>query len=305
MNQLDQWNHAYGIDGQVNFTLGKGDMPIVMIDNALAQASIALQGAHVLGFQAKGEAPLIWMSEDAVYGPAKSLRGGIPICWPWFGPHATDESMPAHGCARTNDWQPIASKANSDGSILVSFELIESDCTKDLCAHPLNVKLHLTVGTHLNLALETTNLGGSSFTLGQALHTYFNVGDVRETSIEGFDGKEYIDKVKSAGDYGVHKVQQGAIEIASEVDRIYLNTAKCCEIIDPVLERKIIISSEGSASTVVWNPWIEIATKMGDLGADGYLNMLCVESTNAATDVIELATGATHRLVADYSSQAL
>jgi len=305
MTDLAQWNETYGIADQLKFTAGKGDLPIVVIENDLAHASIALQGAHVLSFQANGEAPLIWMSEDAKFVPGKSLRGGIPICWPWFGPHATDESMPAHGCARTNNWKPVASAQNDDGSTSVSFELMQTEKTKALCSHPLNVQLHLTVGTHLHLILETTNLGDTSFTLGQALHTYFQVGDVSKASIDGFEGKEYIDKVKSQGDYGVHKIQQGPINIASEVDRIYLNTGKRSEIIDPVLKRKIIIACEGSASTVVWNPWIDIATRMGDLGPDGYLKMLCVETTNAADDLIELAAGATHRLVADYSSQAL
>jgi len=305
MTDLAIWNETFGITGQVKFIQGQSDLPIVVIENSLAHASIALQGAHLLSFQATGEAPLIWMSEDASYAPASSLRGGIPVCWPWFGPHATDESMPAHGCARTNNWKPVSSASNEDGTISMSFELIQTEKTKALCSHPLNVQLHVTVGAHLHLALETTNLGDSSFTLGQALHTYFHVGDVRKASIDGFDGTAYIDKVKSGGDYGVHKIQQGAIRIASEVDRIYLNSGKRCEIIDPVLKRKIIIACEGSASTVVWNPWIDIANKMGDLGHDGYLNMLCVETTNAADDVIELAAGATHRLVADYSSQAL
>jgi len=305
MRDLAQWNETYGISGKLKFSFGKGDLPIVEIANDLAHASIALQGAHVLSFQATGEEPLIWMSEDANYGPGKSLRGGIPICWPWFGPHATDESMPAHGCARTNSWKPVSSAQNDDGSTSISFELIQTEKTKALCSHPLNVQLHVTIGTHLLLALETTNLGESPFTLGQALHTYFQVGDVSKASVEGFDGTEYIDKVKSGGDYGVHKIQQGAITIASEVDRIYLNSGKCCEIIDPILQRKIIIACEGSASTVVWNPWIDIATRMGDLGADGYLEMLCVETTNAADDLIELAAGATHRLVADYCSEGL
>jgi len=305
MTELATWNERFGITGQVEFVQGQGDMPVVVIANDLAQASIALQGAHVLDFQTAGESPLIWMSEDVVHAPGKSLRGGIPICWPWFGPHTADESMPAHGFARTNNWKPITSKANNDGSTLVTFELIQKEKTKALCSHPLNVQLHVTVGAHLHLALETTNLGDTPFTLGQALHTYFQVGDVRETSIEGFDGGEYIDKVKSAGDYGVHKIQQGVIKVESEVDRIYLNSGNRCEIVDPVMQRKIIISSEGSASTVIWNPWIDIANQMGDLGLDGYLNMLCVETSNAADDVIELAAGATHRLVADYSSQAL
>jgi len=298
---LDQYNESYGIDGVLSFVQGQGDMPVAEIKNDLAQASIALQGAHVLGFQAKGQEGLIWMSPEASFAEGKSLRGGIPVCWPWFGPHTSDSSKPGHGPARTTPWQPIGSKANTDGSTRVSFEMLQSPVTAELCGHALRVRLHVNVGMSLNIELETTNLGEEPFTLGQALHTYFQVGDVRQARIEGLENCTYIDKM----DAGKRKQQQGAVEISSETDRIYLATASRCAILDPVMNRKIIISSTGSASTVVWNPWIETAQKMGDLGSDGYLNMLCVEATNAADDVVDLAAGATYCLVAGYSGEAL
>ncbi|MDQ6998667.1 MAG: D-hexose-6-phosphate mutarotase [Mariprofundus sp.] len=301
MGNLEQMNNDFGIDGQVTFLAGKGGMPMVEIGNALGDASVALQGAHVLNFQAKGQQPLIWMSDEATHAPGKSLRGGVPICWPWFGPHATDASLPGHGPARTVDWKPVESVALSDGRNKVSFEMIENDKTRAACAHPLRVRLHITVGSSLLLEMETTNLGDSTFTLGEALHTYFLVGDVREAQIKGLDGSIYIDKM----DGSVRKEQNGAVAISGEVDRIYLDTGVKSEIIDPVMARKIIIKCSGSASTVVWNPWVATANKMGDLGPDGYLNMLCVETVNAADDVVALAAGATHRMIADYSSQAL
>ena len=301
MTTLAQYNASYGIEGQLRFIQGKGDMPTVEISNDLAQASIALQGAHVLGFQAKGQAPLIWMSPDATFAVGKSLRGGIPVCWPWFGPHVSESSFPGHGPVRTCDWQATASSSNDDGSTSVSFAFIPTEASRQQFGDDVSVHLHVTVGTALHLKLETTNGGDSDFTLGQALHTYFNVGDVRQASIQGLDSCSYIDKMDGAS----VKQQAGAVEITSETDRIYLNTSSQCEIIDPVLSRKIIIASEGSASTVVWNPWIETANKMGDLGTDGYLNMLCVETANAADDVIQLAAGDRHRLSATYSSQAL
>ncbi len=299
--ELEQWNDSYAIDGELRFIRAKGDMPVAEISNKLAQASIGLQGAHVLDFQAKGQAPLIWMSPDATFAPGKSLRGGIPICWPWFGPHASDSSKPGHGPTRTSAWQPIAASSQNDGSTRISFEFVQSPATIAMCGHALSLQLHVTVGNSLHLELETTNLGEDSFTLGQAFHTYFQVGDVRQTRIEGLGGCAYIDKV----DGGKRKQQQGAVAISAETDRIYLATGSECEITDPSMQRKIMISSAGSASTVVWNPWSETALKMGDLGQDGYLNMLCVETTNAADDVIQLSPGATHRLIADYSSQAL
>lgn len=301
MTNLEQFNEKFGISGQVVFSAGKGDMPVVQISNELGEASIALQGAHVLGFQARGKAPLIWMSDEATYAPGKSLRGGVPVCWPWFGPHATDSSLPGHGPARTVDWKPIASKALADGRTRVSFELIETDKTRKMYSQPLCVQLHATVGSSLSLEIETTNLGDSAFTLGEALHTYFLVGDVRLAHIEGLNGCEYIDKMDGAA----RKNQNGPVTISEETDRIYLGTGNRTEIVDPNMGRKIVIQSGGSASTVVWNPWTETAEKMGDLGPDGYLNMLCVETANAADDVVKLEAGATHRMVADYSSESL
>ncbi|MDX8392053.1 MAG: D-hexose-6-phosphate mutarotase [Mariprofundaceae bacterium] len=301
MENITQLNEAYGIAGQVNFTNGKGDMPLVTVTNDLGEASIALQGAHVLGFQAKGQQPLIWMSEEATFATGKSLRGGIPICWPWFGPHASDSSLPGHGPARTVGWRPIASEALEDGRTGISLELIETEETRRMCAHPLRVQLHVTVGSSLSLQLETTNLGDSDFTLGAALHTYFQIGDARSAHIDGLDDCEYIDKM----DGGARKQQHGAVNISAETDRIYLGTGNRSEIVDPAMARKIVIESSGSASTVVWNPWIETADKMGDLGVDGYLHMLCVETANAADDTLTLAAGASHRMITEYSSERL
>jgi len=298
---MNDYNKAFGIKDQLEFTAGPGGMPVAKVRNELGEAEIALQGAHVLNYKARGQEAIIWMSDQATYAPGKSLRGGVPICWPWFGPHASDASLPGHGPARTVDWKPVASETQPDGSTKVSFEMTESEKVRTMYAHPLRVQLHVTVGCSLRLELETTNLGKGPFTLGEALHTYFIVGDVRLAHVEELDGCEYIDKM----DGGVRKQQHGPVSISEETDRIYLGTGSHAEIIDPTMGRKIIIESQGSASMVVWNPWAKTAEKMGDLGADGYLKMLCVETTNAADDVVELAPGASHRMVAEYSSESI
>jgi D-hexose-6-phosphate mutarotase len=301
MSDLEELNSRLGIEGHLRFVSGPGGMPVAEINNELGQASIALQGAHVLDFQAKGGKPIIWMSDEAKYAPGKSLRGGVPICWPWFGPHASDSSRPGHGPARTVDWQPVFSKALKDGRTKLSFELVQSEKVRELCAHPLRVQLHITVGKSLLLSLETANLGETDYTLGEALHTYFMVGDVRQVKVEGLEGCTYIDKM----DGGARKKQDGPVTIGAEADRIYLETPNCCEIVDPVMDRIIRICCEGSASVVVWNPWAETAAKMGDLGTDGYLRMLCVETANAADDVVQLPPAATHCMVAEYCSRPL
>lgn len=299
VSDLHALNEQFGIVGHVQFKQGIGGIPVVEVVNHLGSASVALQGAHVLGFQTVDAQPLIWMSKDATFAEGQSLRGGIPVCWPWFGQHTSDASMPSHGYARTSPWRPVATASLNDGSTRITLELDSSKTMQQFCVHPLRVQLHITVGCTLSLELETTNLGDSIFNLSEALHTYFLVGDVRKVRIEGLEGSPYLDKVNGYA----RKEQAGEVTITSETDRIYLNTKDRCTIIDPVMDRKIMISSEGSASTVVWNPWVTQAAKMGDLGVDGYLTMLCVETANAADNVVSLAAGEIHRLGAKYSTE--
>ena len=296
MGDISALNAAWAIEGNLNFKLGKGDMPVAEINNSFAQASIALQGAHILSFVPKGEKELIWMSDDATFAAGKSLRGGVPICWPWFGPHASDSNLPGHGPARTVSWKPVASTTLADGSTSISLEMQQNEQVKTVCGHPLQVQLHIIVGKTLKIALETTNLGDTAFTLGQALHTYFNVSDVRKVHVEGLEGCEYLDKV----DNFTRKTQDGAVTISQETDRVYVNTGNQMRIVDEGMDRTIIIRNQGSASAIVWNPWLETAEKMGDLGHDGYLNMLCVETANALDDVVELAAGATYTMATEY-----
>jgi glucose-6-phosphate 1-epimerase len=149
--------------------------------------------------------------------------------------------------------------------------------------------------------LATLNTGKKPITIGDALHTYFEVGDVRYAKVHGLHMIDYLDKV----DGNKKKQQLGPVIVGSEVDRVYLNTADTCVIEDVKYQRRIRIEKRNSRSTVVWNPWIEKADKMGDLGPDGYLNMICVESTNAADDVVTLAPGAEHHLWVRYSVEAL
>lgn len=301
MNRIEEWNAQFGIRGGLVFVEGPGGMPMAELHNDLGEASIALQGAHVTGFRARGQQPLIWMSDAARFAPGKLLRGGVPVCWPWFGPHASDAKLPGHGPARTADWAPVASITHPDGRISISFELLQDRSIREMCPDPLSVQLHVTVGCNLLLELETTNLGDSPFMLSQALHTYFLVGDVRRAEVEGLDGCDYIDKV----DGGARKSQSGAVTISGETDRIYLGTGGRLSIVDPVMGRRIAIDSAGSGSAVVWNPWVDKAEKMGDLGSDGWLRMLCVETANAADDAVQLAPGATCRLATEYSARPL
>lgn len=294
MSEIQSLTQQFGIAGRLGFEM-VGELVAARVTTPFASATIALQGAHVMTWQPAGQQPVIWVSKLAKYAPGKSIRGGVPVCWPWFGPHAGNPQFPGHGFARTVPWALVATKALPDGRVRLEFELIQSEATRAQWPHESVVRNIVTVGEELEVELVTTNTGKMPFELGQALHTYFVVGDIRQATVAGLEGCEYLDKVS-----GGRKRQQGQVTFTQETDRIYLGTHGCCGILDPVLDRTILITSTGSRSTVVWNPWTEKAAKMGDFGDEGPWRMVCVETANAADDVITLKAGETHRLAAQY-----
>ncbi len=294
-------NAHHGIPGQVTFKEGPGGLAVVEVNNARAAATVALQGAQVLTWAPRGQAPVIWLSRAARFTPGKSMRGGAPVCWPWFGPHATDPNLPAHGFARTVPWEVIGVRALDEGATRLDFRLAQTEATRALWPHASLLECHISVGPALEIDLVTRNADRSAVTIGAALHTYFEVGDVRHVVIRGLEDCPYLDKLDS----GKRKRQSGPVTIAAETDRIYLDASADCLIDDTDLQRRIRIRKRGSRSTVVWNPWLEKSVKMGDFGDNGYLNMVCVESANAADDVVTIAPGGEHHLWVRYEIEPL
>ncbi len=291
-------NSCFGIDDQVVFKTISEHFSIVEIDNAHASASISLQGAHLMSWVPKGGEPVIWMSQEASFESGKPIRGGIPVCWPWFGDHSANSSLPAHGFARTALWEVIQTEALKDDTTLIAFRLIQEGGNHDGWPYSAELEIHFIIGDSLKIDLVTRNTGKSAITVGDALHTYFAVSDVRNITINGLDGCPYLDKVDGSEQ---KKQQVGDVQFDQETDRIYLESTEDCVIDDPGLKRRIRISKLNSESTIVWNPWIEKSERMGDLGKDGYLNMVCVESANAADDVVLIAPGEKHHLWVRYS----
>ncbi|GAB5605064.1 D-hexose-6-phosphate mutarotase [Sideroxyarcus sp. TK5] len=301
MSILHSLNRQHAIENHVQLREIADGVIIAEVANQHALANIALQGAHIATFQPRGEEPVLWLSPNAKFAPGKSIRGGVPLCWPWFGPHKTDSKLPGHGFARTVPWELLETKAHSDGSTSLRFGMIENDTTHAQWPHASTAQLEVTVGRSLKVELVTTNTGDAPFELGEALHTYFQISDVDNMTITGLEGCEYLDKVQDFA----RCTQQGGIKIESEVDRVYVNTEADCVIEDKGLKRAIRITKQGSRSTVVWNPWKEKAEKMGDFGPALHRDMVCVESGNALENVITLQPGETHRLVAVYSVEKL
>lgn len=289
-------NDKFGIVGQLAFR-DAGDGFIVMdVDNSHCTATIALQGAHLMSWNPKGQQPVIWMSPVAKLGHGKSIRGGVPICWPWFGAHASEPSFSGHGFARTVGWDVIATTAQDDGYTAISFRI--AGINKDQWPYQAPAEMHMIIGAALEMELVTENQGDEAITVGDALHTYFCVSDASIIAIHGLSGCDYLDKVGESS----RKSQQGEIVIDSEVDRIYFDQGQDVVIEDPVMQRDIRIEKRNSHSTIVWNPWIDKCKKMGDFGSDdGYLSMVCVESANADADVVQLEAGESHRLWVRYS----
>lgn len=274
---------------------GKGGIPVAEIKNSQAQASISLQGAHLLSWIPYGEEDVIWLSDDARFEPGKSVRGGIPVCWPWFGAHETNAAYPAHGFARTILWQLVNARQLTGGETEITFNLHTQEITENKNIQkmwPYNTQLEyiITIGKTLKLELVTTNKSNKKINISEALHTYFKVENVAQSKVHGLEGTRYLDKPNGFK----REKQSGSIEISEEVDRVYLDTEE-----DVVIEnrnRKITVKKQGSQTTVVWNPWKEVADKMGDLGEAGYLKMLCVESANAAKNTISLNPAESHTL---------
>ena len=289
---LEQLNQRFGLAGRLHFAPGPGGLPTAFIADPQATGTLVLQGAHVLAFQPQGQAPVLWASQRSFFAPGRPIRGGIPLCWPWFGAHPTDGDKPGHGFARTSLWEVLATSASEQG-VDVELGLEDSAATQALWPHPFSLRLRACFGAQLQVELHIHNRGDQPFTCTGALHSYFAVSQASAIAVHGLEGSAYFDKVGAAP-----QRQEGPVRIEAETDRVYQDTTAVCRIEDPGLQRRICIAKEGSRSTVVWNPWIDKAARMEDFGDEEYRQMVCVETANAAPDLVVLAPGAHHCLQA-------
>jgi D-hexose-6-phosphate mutarotase len=301
MATAQQLNSQFGIGEQLSFREDVSGLIIAEINNEQGSASLCLQGAHLMSWQPKSQAaPVVWLSRDAKLVKGKSIRGGAPVCWPWFGAHESESDFSGHGFARTVPWQVIESGTVSNGATRLTLRLVTSDQTRAQWPHDCNVDLSVTVGETLRMELTTENTGAADFVIGEALHTYLQIGDIGEVRVTGLDGNDYWDKV---GRSNLRK-QDAAIAFSGETDRVYINTVAECVIEDDKLKRRVFITKSGSQSTVVWTPWAEKANKMGDMGQpDRWREMVCVESANAIDNLVTVAAGAKHSLCVEYRAE--
>lgn len=272
-----------------------------------AVAVVALRGGQVLSYVPRDGEDALWLSPQARLDGSKAVRGGIPVCWPWFGPHPTDPRLPAHGVARTADWRVVSASGDAAAARLC-LGFSAGGQVGDAPWGQLELTLDVVLGAKLEVVLSTHNRGDTAFALTQALHTYLRVGDVAAIRVDGLDGRAFIDQLdgpaRDGGPVPLRR-QAGPVTVAHEVDRIYLDTGDAVVVSDRAMARRMTVSKRGSASTVVWNPWLEKAARLGDLGPDGHRAFVCIETANAAADQRIIAPTATHVLGAAISVEPL
>ena len=279
------------IPGLSHRTLGDG-IEVLDIANPLASASIALNGAHVMSFTPVGERPVLWMSRKTPLTPGTPLSGGVPICWPWFGPSAHG----GHGYARRSQWVLAGAETLADGATRLEFAFEVAPGEQESTPF-LNFALRysVTVGTALELALTMVNRSEEPAEISGALHSYFAVADIRKVAVLGLEGADYTEQTSKMTER-IAARQQGAIRFSGEVDRVFAPSRATVRIVDEQWKRVIRVEKFGSASTVVWNPWIDKAAAMPNLGDEEYQFMLCVEAANARTDSRVIAPGSPHTI---------
>jgi glucose-6-phosphate 1-epimerase len=296
-NTLAQLNEQFLTQNQINFELENGFI-MMNIVNQYASAKISIYGGQVLSYLPHGQTEdLLYLSKKAIYQQGKAIRGGIPICWPWFADDTSGYERPAHGFARNQEWKVLATMENTDGSTVVTLGLYDTDDSVAIWPYKFELKLDITVSEKLEIKLTTKNTGRKPFEITQALHAYLNVGNINNLTIANLNGISYVDKT----DDFVLKTQVGDVVITAETDRVYQSSPEELIVDDLDINRKIVMESIGCKTAVIWNPWKNTAESCVDLQDEDYKVFIGVEAANADGDVIMIPAGGKHCLQASYS----
>ena len=278
----------------VKLVSGPGGLPVVQIRSDLAEADIFLHGAQLTHWKPKGAGPVIFLSEKSLFEEGKAIRGGVPICFPWFGPKPGDG---AHGFVRNQTWALEEVALLDDGEVRVTLSVGSSSESETRWPHLFRAQMIYTVGQTLEMTLDVENSGTDAFTYSEALHTYFVVGDVHQTQVTGLeetDYRDFPDRTKITR-------QHGPITFTEETDRVYINTRATCVLDDPSMNRRITVEKSGSSATTVWNPWIAKSAALPDFGDDEWKRMVCIETVNAFENSVTVAAGERHATTAKIS----
>ncbi|QFI36632.1 D-hexose-6-phosphate mutarotase [Moritella marina ATCC 15381] len=266
------------------------------ITHPKAVARISLFGAHLLSFTPANSAPVIWMSDNAIFNGVKAIRGGVPICWPWFGPAnesptvqplAQTKDYPSHGFARNNHWQLLDTHSDNDTCTL-RLQLTSSPEMKRLWPHDFNLIAEFIISESLTINLTTSNTGNTSFDYGCALHSYLQISQPDAVQVHGLDNQNPVPRV-----------------LTGDVDIICEHPASTITLEDNLFQRKLDINNEGNNAMVVWNPWQVGAKAFVDMPDDGYQTMFCLEPAIIGKKAVTVAPGKSHTLTTRLSVTAL
>lgn len=255
--------------------------PVIEIDHPACRARVALLGATVMSWRPMGGEEVLYLSPDAVFKEGKAIRGGIPICWPWFNAHPTDPGLPSHGLARTRFWK-LDEVLENEAGVIVRLSLSEGIWS---------AVATIGLGSVLELCLESLNPGTVPIKISGALHSYFRIGDICSIKITGLEDTDYLDTV------GVRTrcYQTEEIRFSAETDSIY-DSSSSLRIVDGSIGRTISIAKTGSPSTVVWNPWAEKAKALSDMPDEGYREFVCVETAISNDRAVTVLPGESYLL---------
>ena len=272
---------------------GNGGLSKVRVTSREVVGEIYLNGAHVTSWKPAGREDVLFLSSQSRWEHGRAIRGGVPICFPWFGGKADEPSAPAHGFVRTKAWE-LESIGQIGDAVTVAMSTESDQTTRQWWPADFRLVYHATFGAELSLELLVVNTGSASIRIENALHAYYRVADVERARVYGLKGIHYIDKTDS----NRRKVQEGEITMASETDRVYLDTADVIDLEDPVLRRRIQVIKQNSHTTVVWNPWKTKAPSLSDLAADEWKQMICIETSNVSDFAVDLGPSQEHTMKA-------
>jgi len=288
-DKMADLNRRFGIPGIAQVVEGSGGLPCVKITAPDAAGEMYLLGGQVTSWRPAGHQEVLYLSTASRWEEGRAIRGGVPICFPWFGNKADDTKAPAHGFVRAVPWR-LESIAQSAGAVTVSTLIENDEGTRKWWPADFRLTHRASFGRELRMELEMVNAGTAPLQFEEALHTYFRIGDIAKARIHGLDSAHYLDKTDAFRE----KTQNGILVISKETDSVYLNTLHAVELEDPVLGRRVHVRKENSLSTVVWNPWAEKAKAMSDLGGGEWKQMVCIETANVGQLAVTLAPGAKH-----------
>ncbi|ABZ76993.1 Aldose 1-epimerase [Shewanella halifaxensis HAW-EB4] len=273
--------------GSVTTNKHANGLEYVEVNTDLCKARIFMQGAQIDYFEPVGKKPLLWVSSADDYQPGSGIRGGIPVCWPWFGMNDNPD-FPQHGFARTRVWS-LESVKMREQQVDLKFTLKLSDEDRQYWPHDTEVELLFTLSDTLSVSLKNTNHGDYDVSLTQALHTYFPISNIHQLKATGFSGAKYIEFGK-----GPHPQEDDSVSFTRETDRVYTDLSECQALHTP--DGIIEVRRENSKSAVLWNPWVEKSERLSRFNSDDYLTMVCLEAANVLEDKITLAPNESHTL---------